>query len=294
MKSKFSREQDLFLNDHYSNNGAKWCTQYIPFSQSEIRMRANNLKLTLTKEARKSVLLNKQKPRLRENLNLDTEKILSFTDPKANYLLGFLWGDGWVTSSKVRINFEFIKSDYLDISSCFDSWGKWYVGFITTKKNDTINRKEAVRVVGSGLKLYNFLVANDYLIKSQTSPVKLLSIMPTSQHHLFWRGYIDADGCWYFNAKQPLRQFSIAGTYSQDWTAFQNLCYQLGITPTIKRRMQFAKKLNKMTGSSICRITNKNHLKKLGEYIYTSEYDSIGLKRKYQKYLEIYNSVKKW
>jgi len=90
-------------------------------------------------------------------------------------------------------------------------------------------------------------------------------------------GWIDADGCFYYNKKNNCRQFSIACSYEQDWSIFENLLNDLSITYSISRQ----KNKNKY---SHLRITNKIGINTLGDYIYS---DFIPMKRKHMKYLEI-------
>lgn len=250
---------------------------------------------TLFSDEQTNFLTRRYTPRTPKSsgLNLNIKHILSFKNSESNYLFGFLWGDGWISKIAYRINFQFVKDDYLDLVNCFNSWGKWHIYF-KNKSNQNIVRKDSVDISGNSELLFNFLKTHDYDIKSKTSPSKILEVIPNKHHYIFWRGYIDADGCWYYNSKNILRQFSLSGSHDQDWSDFEKLCNNLDIKYTIVRRTQFAKKLNKMTSSSICRITGKYNLLRLGQYIYPKGFDNIGLKRKYDKYTEIINSIKRW
>ena len=49
---------------------------------------------------------------------------------------------------------------------------------------------------------------------------------------------------------------------------------------------------SKKTGYSQLRVTNKNDIRKIGNFVYsTIEDDNIGLKRKYEKYKQIVSSL---
>jgi len=101
--------------------------------------------------------------------------------------------------------------------------------------------------------------------------------------HYWFRGLIDGDGCFYYYKPKlgsTLRQFALASTYEQDWGYFESLCDELQINYKIKRNK------NLKSSSSYLRITNKDGIIKLGEYIYKN-YDNIGLDRKYKKFKTI-------
>ena len=76
-----------------------------------------------------------------------------------------------------------------------------------------------------------------------------------------------------------LRQFTLASSYEQDWSYFEELCKEKNIKYNIKRT------IGKKSSSSVIRITDEDGILKLGEYIYKDFHeDKIGLIRKYEKY----------
>lgn len=88
---------------------------------------------------------------------------------------------------------------------------------------------------------------------------------------------IDGDGCFYYKEKMS-NQFYLTGTIEQDWSSF------ITIFESIDVRVKHIKIQNK-NKSSFIRVTNVKDIKKIGDFIYsTIEEDSIGLKRKYEKY----------
>jgi len=57
-----------------------------------------------------------------------------------------------------------------------------------------------LKIVDLGFKNpLELLVDNDYKLKSYNSADKILSKIPNSLHHYFFRGLIDGDGCFYLN-----------------------------------------------------------------------------------------------
>lgn len=131
--------------------------------------------------------------------------------------------------------------------------------------------------------LHAFLVENDYLVKSKESPSKILKIIPKDLHNRFLLGLIDGDGCFYYHEKRKISQFSVAGTYEQDWTAIEKILSNI----SIKNYKLIRRKHTENSYSSSIRITNRIDIKKLGEYVYPN--NKYGLKRKYEKYCKIIN-----
>jgi len=90
----------------------------------------------------------------------------------------------------------------------------------------------------------------------------------------FILGWIDADGCFYWNEKHKLRQFYISGSYEQKWDVFEKLLASLGIQYRVIR-------INKKIKYSNIRVTGRENINKLGKYIFD---DIIPFQRKYDKY----------
>jgi hypothetical protein len=89
---------------------------------------------------------------------------------------------------------------------------------------------------------------------------------------------IDGDGCFYFNEKYGLRQFTLTGSLNQDWSSFEKIFKELGVVYKIIRTP------NSKTGSSQIRILNKENINKIGNYIYPNLLNDIGLPRKFEKF----------
>ena len=72
----------------------------------------------------------------------------------------------------------------------------------------------------------------------------------------------------------------MSSTHEQDWTYFTQLLDNLGI------EYRYEQIKSDKSKSSQIRIVGSNNVKIFGDYIYQN-YDTIGLKRKYDKYREI-------
>ncbi len=90
-------------------------------------------------------------------------------NPYSIYLLGFLWADGYVKNKNhIKLKIAATDEDCLDqmFNSLF-SWNKYI------RKSKT-NVQESVEYSLHNPLYYNFLLENDYLIKSGASPDKIL------------------------------------------------------------------------------------------------------------------------
>lgn len=205
--------------------------------------------------------------------------------PKKAYSLGFLWGDGHLKSFKhvdgstSDVHYPYlgiVKEDFDCIKEIFNIWGEWKCKY---RKRE--NRREQGEMINFNRNFGWFLTKYDYLHKSKMEPSKILSIIPEYLHKYWWRGFIDADGCFYYNKKAS--QLSISGSFEIKWQEFEKILLSLNIN---KYQKQYRD--HKKSKSSCIRISNKNDIIKLGDYIY---YDnlSLGLKRKYDKFIKIKN-----
>lgn len=122
-----------------------------------------------------------------------------------------------------------------------------------------------------------FFTDNDYADKSWVAPSKVLRIIPTILRHYFWRGLVDADGCF------TRGHFDWSSDKKQDWSEHLKMLNSIGVKKahvSLKRYREYE--------SSQLLISNKREMKLFGDYIYQGfDVDGIGLKRKWNRYHEI-------
>lgn len=210
---------------------------------------------------------------------VDANCFINNITKESSYILGLLWADGHVEHNnyKYTINVECLSVDMDYFIPVFNKTGDWLY-YDRIRKG----RKPITKAHTSNKELNLYLSNKDYLNKSYISPKLILETIPSDLKRYFILGVIDGDGCFYFNEKYGLRQFTITGTLNQDWSDFENIFNELEITYKINRVE------NSKTGYSQIRITNKTNILKLGGYLYpTIKIDGIGLPRKYDKFLNI-------
>jgi hypothetical protein len=257
---KLSEEQINFIITNYPIMGCVKLSKLLCVSENTITNIKQKMNLKFTRDKKTDV---------------DVKIFEQCITPEAAYVLGILWADGNVTNYKITI--ECVFDDVILFKKWFDKTGLW--GFSNRVRP---NRREQGTLTVHSKKLADFFNDNDYHIKSKISPTKILSKIPENLKKYFFLGWFDGDGCFYFNKKYGLRQFVVAGAYEQDWSEIENFCSSLNI------EYKISKITTNHGNSSIVRIINRNNIKKIGEYIYDNyDTNNIGLKRKYDKYLEI-------
>lgn len=191
-------------------------------------------------------------------------------------MLGFIWGDGYILKniekSKFKLSIECAEEDLKLIEPIFNKAGKW-----TRSKRTRVNRKPSLLLTTSNKKLIEYLESKNYLIKSGANAT-ILNDFKDDLKKYWLRGYLDADGCIYYNRELSQKQLSFSSTYDQDWKFCEDLFQSLNIKYKISRRKKEKSK------HSCIRVCSED-LCKLCEYIYSGE--KMGLKRKYDKYILI-------
>jgi hypothetical protein len=275
---KWNKKEDFWLIENYSEMGSEECSKFLGKTKSSVENRVYKLGLKLSPDYKSKIFSkNPQDCNVNPNLffELNTKEIV--------YLLGLIWSDGHLNSSNncrnFNVGFTMVTEDFKSIQSTIMKTGKWY---LYKKPNKNSSWKPSTLVLTNNKRIYNFLTDHDFDKKSYVSAEKILSKIPNELKQYFFRGLIDGDGCFYYHKPikgSTLRQFAIASTYEQDWSYFENLCHYLDIKYTIKRTKK------ERSSSSYLRITNKDGIKKLGDFIYQNyNIDNIGLPRKYEKY----------
>lgn len=219
--------------------------------------------------------IRKNKPKATQWFN---QTLKNFTDEEI-YILGFLWADGYLNGNDKKRNLqcEIIHDDFLDLEKTFDKVGKWGKHTRAASIKNGVSRKARTTLTISDTKLIaKFISLLDFDKKSHISPNKLLKIIPLKRQYLFYRGYIDGDGCFYITDKA--KHFFIGSTYNQDWSHIKNLFNKLKI-----QHYNIQKNISKLGHKdSRIRISSIDAIQKLVTYLYQDRTD-IGLKRKYEK-----------
>ena len=205
---------------------------------------------------------------------VDIDNFNNINKKEVAYFLGFFWSDGYISKDEITITIK--KDDGDVILNILNLFGKWRSNDRIKRLNGKEFKQKCIRV--NDRKIKEFLVDNDFLSKSLSTPTKILSKIPDDIKSYFFRGLIDGDGCF---CSKNRSYFSITGNIYQDWLEIEELFKFLDINYSLTRK-------ERSTGnSSYLIISSRSDIIKLGKYIYSDKYDDIGLSRKYRIYKEI-------
>lgn len=278
---KFWSQKDIsFLTQNYPKKGVDYCANNLNRTRNSIKTMANKLKIFYSDNLYDKIY--KEKRLLIENhLKYEADQFKINNEFYA-YLLGFIWGDGHIskkTAKNVRYytSMSILYDDGLQICKILDRLKIKYWTGIENRNN--YQKLLQIQIRDAGLNY--FLYLNDYHIKSNKSPIKILNIIPKKYYYAFYLGLSDADGCWYI--KNNVIQYSISGPYYYDWEFITNWFDNIGdITYGITRSN------TKYGKCSIIRSSNKKSIIKIIQKMYKNP-NLNGLLRKYAKIISILN-----
>ena len=215
---------------------------------------------------------------------LDLNDFINITNKEISYFLGFFWSDGYIDKNSICI--EIKDTDGEEIFKILNSFGKWNTS--TRIRNE---KYKLIRIYASNIDIVKYLKENDFDKKSFVSPTKILSNIPDELKKYFYRGLIDGDGCFSSKLKNTKKNridnrsyFSLTERIDYEWSGIFKIFDSLDI------KYKFTQKERIRGNSSYIVISSKEEIFKLGNYIY-SDYDNIGLTRKYLKYKEIVDRI---
>lgn len=198
--------------------------------------------------------------------------------PEKAYVLGFIWGDGHVSSDHVEVKAS--RDDLNEIYFLFEKFG-----FV---KKD-VKMRERQSKEASELNIFGQNLAKQFLNfgfkdKSHSSPDELLKVIPEDLHPYWFRGYFDADGCITMNKfRGKCKRFTIASSLNQDWSFCEEVLNKLSVKFSIRRYVG-----KRGSGSSLSSFGREN-IWKFHKFIYGSGLLSFGLSRKRIKFMDVLN-----
>lgn len=223
-----------------------------------------------------------------EDYNVNPTQFINPTTPECVYILGLIWADGGIFHKGKYANISLTTTypDFLTFNPIMLKTGKWRMYFRKSELHPTW--KERCDIITSNRPLVEFLIKNDYQSKSIESADKILSIIPNHLKHYWFRGLLDGDGHIHTDNKGS-HSISFSSSIEQNWKYLENLCKSLNIKCKIKRRTS-----KKGHGQSSFSIYSMYKTIKFCEYIYNGyPEDNIGLKRKYDKFLQLKSTEEK-
>ena len=192
------------------------------------------------------------------------------------YFLGRYWADGWSKYHALSCKEE----DFIHLKEWLESFG------FKTWKRQAIRRGKKFGKPQMGVYLTDsdfdktFLVENDFINKSVSTPSTILSKIEPSKHHLFWRGFFDGDGHVQCSKK---KEVAVWGSIKQDWTDYKNMLDSIGVTSY--RTIEY----NRKSGKSSCVVFyDYDGIQRFFDYIYADYIRRpIGLARKHDTFVKL-------
>jgi hypothetical protein len=205
------------------------------------------------------------------------------------YFLGYLWADGSIPIKRKNITLSIQEEDALVILPNFDKinniLNKPFTTTLSIPKNK--NWKNIMRFYSGDMELYRFLIENDYNIKSNVAPYKILNLLPKDKIRIFMLGFFDGDGCVY-NGSKLYKQYSVSfsGPYDYDWTFIESIFSEIKVSCKVNR-------CKRSKGSnSVILTSGMFEVEKIYNYLYSQVDSFCVLGRKKIKFEEIIERVK--
>lgn len=269
------------FSEFYIQNGTKLTVQKFNLSKTRVEwwIKKLNLKICKKQQSLRRGLTRSIKPF--EEYKINPNKFLNPDTPEIAYILGYLWADGHISKHGNSTMIDCLEKDLRSVEWIFDKIGIWQkrVHYGKSSKNPLLTFAVHNKYIR------DFLVENDYMIKSGESADKIISKIPDKNKHLFFRGFLDGDGSIMSGGRISCLCFS--GPKNQNWNFIESQFKRLDISNyTIER---YTRKNRNSSGSAI-RLYSIANIVKFGNYIYNGyEEDKIGLERKYNKFKFIKN-----
>lgn len=205
-------------------------------------------------------------------------------DQNFAYFLGFFWGDGALRCNNKPNTpvISIVSEDAIFVRKSIPSWLLY-----TEKTYSQEQRRERTSFYFKDKALKNFLVLNGAMNKSWENQDEILSKIPVKFHYLFWRGFVDADGCFYKSRSNRKGCFSIASSLNQDWSSVESWLRKINV-----ENYKIYRKRTATGNSSVIEVKYGQDILKIGRYLYADNLDT-GLPRKQLKFGEIKNCLEK-
>lgn len=263
-RSIFSEEDIQFMKENYSTMTYHEIAEKLGFSEKQVRGKINNIGLTKLRKFNK-------------------EYFSSINSTNA-YWIGFIYADGWVINDPINRNYELgielQDQDLYHLQTFRDEIGgnhkikpKHFEGVIHKNKCVSITDSNVLRIYSKSIVL-DLIKWNVVPNKSDVSDYPIL---PNEFFIDFLRGYIDGDGCFYYDSKRQLMFIHITSAHKEVLDYIKMTLTSLyDISTSVYQESDKKYRL-------YCYI--QSDCLKLCQLLYYSN-DIPYLKRKYEKYLK--------
>ena len=266
------------VKENYPKYGIVWCMNEYNLSEKQVLSIKRRHHLKRSKEAISLIARNRIILKDEKDHKVNHKQFINIDNPIPAYLLGLLWTDGHINKRTNVVSFGTTYPDSEYFIEQFLKTGKWGT---SRSKGTKIGYKDQVSIYTCNRFLKEFLKSHNYIDKEMGFS-SIYDHIPAEYRNYFLLGCFDGDGCFHINKEKSRYRATICSSYNQDWTCLTNFLKLNGINHYIyKRESRHGK-------SSTVTINGKIRTKMLGEILYSMYLENnIGLKRKYDKYLQI-------
>lgn len=267
----YTKEIEDFLRENYPIHGGVYCADKLGPGFT-----APNINNFCT---RKKIRRNKHSG----GQKFDIEKFRKVDSEAMAYFLGLLWADGHITKTGYQVILGIVKTDGLEFLKIIEHLG--YLSHWEAKRNSG-NRQDVLYIAINNKEINAYLRELEYDKKSIVGPTKVLLTIPEKFHRYFWLGFFDGDGGLVTGISKSL---NFTGAFDQDWTELISFLNSYGVS-ALKVQIK-----NKEGDYSRISISSKYDMIKICQILYKDfEKNSIGLRRKYLKFLELKERPAGW
>lgn len=275
-------EIENFIIENFKRLNISQCSKFLKISRGKVYKILNKKNLKLSKQDKKKIrslaALNKNKNKTQH----DYESFTKIDTAEKAYFLGYFWADGHLEKNQLYLA---INEDDMDqVIDVFRKIAKWKMSH--TKKN----KIKKIRICNQ--RLCKIFKKMGFKEKSYITHDKVLKYIPENLKSYWLRGLFDGDGCVSVNYKTGFQpKVFITSTIEQEWHGLSNLLESLGIKHTTNKKTHQFKYKNKIKQghSSNILISSREDIFKFFDYIYNISLKKFGLKRKYNKFIDIFN-----
>lgn len=214
----------------------------------------------------------------KRNFYLD-EKVFNVLDNINSYWLGFLWGDGYINGNRLQLALSYKDYDHLVKFKNFMKSKELNIRIFNSKCKETISKSCEIRFrswkIHSDLEKYKITLNKN--IRGKIPNI----FYNKNVRRIFLRGLFDADGCFTINGRGYL--------FAEITGEIETMLY---VKKLIEKDLGMI--LNIVKNGSIYRIRfSASNTIKLGDYIYKDKTDDEFLSRKYDKFINHKDNMKK-
>lgn len=264
--SKFTPEIKQFILENYPTKGRDFCVKNLGnnFTPPQITNFCCYHKIKSEKE------------KFGETFNL--EDFINITNPLMAYFWGFCLADGHLTKTCNTLSLNIRTDDAIELYEILKPLGNFSLKHSKKRNTSTISLYN--------VKIGRYMKSLGFLEKSLRFDERILKTIPDHLKRYFFRGITDGDGWYQIRDGGKGGAVVWAGGKNQDWSLMTDFVNSAGCSCYI------SKEDNKYGSCSKLIVGSKYDAVRIGSILYKNyDIDGIGLKRKYEKFIELKNSI---